>query len=108
MEYITYEKYSEFGFSLVPEAQFKRFAMLAKKEVDYRTSNRITEVTDDVQLTTSVVVDILFTSENEGEVTSVSTDGYSESYANPVSSDEKITLVVLKYLPQGLTSWVMK
>lgn len=106
MPHITFEEYAAMGYSKVSQAAFPRFALLATKEIDYRTLNRIKDVADDIRLVACEVVDIIYADSGQ-TVTSVSTDGYSESYADPMSTDEQITAICLKYLPQSLTSWVV-
>lgn len=47
--YLTYDRYLEFGGSIVEE-DYTFFELLARKKLNYWTSGRIIDVTEDIEL----------------------------------------------------------
>lgn len=107
MSYLTYQEYSALG-GKAPEADFPRLELLARKRLDHWTQNRITAPDDDVKLCMTLIIDQLNADESgEQDVSSVSNDGVSMSFADAKTSGQKWADVydrVVEILPVELVS----
>ena len=105
--YITYVEYVQNG-GKAQESDFHRLETLARKRLDCWTQNRITEPDDDVRLCMTFIIDQLNSDENgEQDVSSVSNDGVSMSFAEAKTSEQKwdgIYKQVTEILPVELVS----
>ena len=105
--YITYAEYVQNG-GKAQESDFHRLETLARKRLDYWTQNRITEPDDDVKLCMTIIIDRLDDDQSgEQDVSSVSNDGVSMSFAEAKTSDQKWADVydrVVEILPIELVS----
>ena len=94
--YLTYDEYMEYGGAL-DQAAFENLEFKARKRIDFLTANR---VRDHMAVISEAVKRCMFSligTENavgiesqatRPNVTSFSTDGYSESYGNAISSGD--------------------
>ncbi len=92
MAYITYEQYTGLGYSAVPQASFKRWALMAEQTVRRHTFDRITDdnITEANRCGVCEIMDALYGQhqtvsggESGQPVNSFSNQHYSESYASP-------------------------
>ena len=107
MTYIDYDEYAKMG-GISQESDFPHLELLARKRLDYWTRNRITTPDDDVKLCMTLIIDQLNADESgEQDVSSVSNDGVSMSFADAKTSDQKWADVydrVVEILPVELVS----
>ncbi len=108
--YLAYEKYINFGGS-VAEKSYAFFETLARKKLDYWTLGRITKVTEDIELCMFLIIEQIYENETgETDVSSVSNDGVSISYAEAKTSEEKMQDLyqkIVEILPLELVSVVV-
>lgn len=105
--YITYAEYVRMG-GTAQESDFPRLETMARKRLDYWTQSRITESDDDIKLCMTLIIDRLDDDQGgEQDVSSVSNDGVSMSFADAKTSDQKWADVydrVVEILPVELVS----
>lgn len=90
--YLTYEEYAEMG-GTVAEAAFPRLEYMARKRIDRYTQDRVKamqEVPEAVKRCAVELVNAMGKTDptktaSESPVSSFSNDGYSESYAEPMT-----------------------
>lgn len=103
--YLTYEDYTIFGGGASQEA-FPVLELRARKRLDHWTQNRIKEPTDDVKLCMRLIIDELHAQDSgRFDVSSVSHDGISQTFAGARTADEKMQSVyaqVVEILPVEL------
>lgn len=105
--YLTYEEYKNNG-GTVEETAFPLLELKARKKLDYWTQDRITESTEEIRLIMTILVDH-YASEQDGEqdVSSVSNDGISLSFADAKTSEQKLMNIydyAVEILPVELVS----
>lgn len=105
--YITYEQYAAMG-GTADASSFPRLVRLAEKKLDYWTQNRITEPTEDVQLCMTLILNAMGKIDRgEKDISSVSNDGVSVTYASAKSEDQIMGSVydqIVEILPVELVS----
>lgn len=88
--YLTYEKYKEYG-GVVEEKNYIFFELQARKKLDYWTMNRITDITEDIELSMFLIIEQIYELETgEADVSSVSNDGISMSFVDAKTSEQKL------------------
>lgn len=94
--YLTYDEYEEYGGTL-DQAVFENLEFKARKRIDFLTANRVRDHMEVISEAVKRCVFSLINTENavgieaqasKPNVTSFSTDGYSESYGNAISSGD--------------------
>ena len=79
--YLTYTDYTTKGGTL-DETAFNRLEFKAEKLIDQYTFGRLTELTTQSEAVQNLVFELIgLADKDDAAVTSVSNDGYSESYA---------------------------
>lgn len=105
--YITYVEYVQNG-GKAQESDFQRLELPARKKLDHWTQGRITTPDDDIRRCMTFIIDRLNDDESgEQDVSSVSNDGVSMSFAEAKTSDQKWADVydrVVEILPVELVS----
>ncbi len=107
--YITYPNYTELGGSAT-ETAFPTLELMAEKKLDYWTQNRIKpeEITPEIRLVMKMLIDHLNEKENgEQDISSVSNDGVSISFADAKTSEQKLSGIygrAVEILPAELVS----
>lgn len=108
--YLTYDKYLEFGGSIVEE-DYTFFELLARKKLNYWTSGRIIDVTEDIELCMFLIIEQIYENETgEADVSSVSNDGISMSFVEAKTSEQKLQELyqkIVEILPIELISVVV-
>lgn len=92
--YITYDEYTQMG-GTAAEAAFPRLEYMARKRIDRYTQNRVKamqEVPESVKRCAVELVTAMSKSDptkiaSEAALSSFSNDGYSESYAEPLTAE---------------------
>lgn len=113
MTYLTFEQYQANG-GRAERSAFPLLERLARKKLDYWTQNRITDVTCDVELCMTLIVDGLAEArENQEEtVSSFSNDGVSVSFGSARRTEPEIMgsvyEQVVEILPVELVSVVIR
>lgn len=94
--YLTYDEYVEFGGTL-DQTAFENLEFKARKRIDYLTDNRVRDHMAEVSEAVKRCMYSLISTENSvgieaqanrPNVTSFSTDGYSESYGNAINTED--------------------
>lgn len=93
--YLTYEEYQKYG-GTVDQTSFPLLELACRKRIDYLTASRIQgmkEVPDAVKLCMVSLINVesavgIESQANRPQVTSFTTDGYSESYGKALSTAE--------------------
>lgn len=107
--YLNYPNYTEMGGS-APETAFPALELEAEKKLDYWTQNRINaeEITPEIRLVMKLLIDHMdSSSKGEQDVSSVSNDGVSISFADAKTSEEKLSSIydrAVEILPVELVS----
>lgn len=105
--YLTFAEYKSLS-GKAEESDFPRLELLARKKLDHWTQGRITAPDDDIRLCMTLIIDRLDDDQNgEQDVSSVSNDGVSMSFADAKTSDQKWEDVydrVVEILPIELVS----
>ena len=105
--YITYEQYKALGGTANSSA-FPRLEQLARKKLDYWTQRRITGPDDDIRLCMVLIIDAMGKiSRGEKDVSSVSNDGVSVTYASARTEEQMMGSVydqIVEILPVELVS----
>lgn len=84
--YLTYEEYTKMGGSIMELLVFERLEYKARTRLDTVTFGRIATVTEPVKRCMYELIGLVDKQEqSDSPVTSVSNDGYSISYAQPVA-----------------------
>ena len=108
--YLTYEKYKEYG-GVVEEKNYAFFELQARKKLDYWTFNRVTDVTEDIELCMFLIIEQIYEIETgEADVSSVSNDGISMSFVDAKTSEQKLQDLyqkIVEILPIELVSVVI-
>ena len=108
--YLTYEKYKEYGGGVI-EKDYAFFELQARKKLDYWTMNRITDITEDIELSMFLVIEQIYEIETgETDVSSVSNDGISMSFVDAKTSEQKLQDLyqkIVEILPLELVSVVI-
>lgn len=108
--YLTYEKYKEYGGSVI-EKDYAFFECLARKKLDYWTLGRIIEINEDIELCMFLIIEELYQIETgEADVSSVSNDGISMSFVDAKTSDQKLQDLyqkIVEILPLELVNVVV-
>ena len=114
-QYLTYAEYQELGGSAIGLMPFNLLEFEARRRIDIRTQNRLKDkenIPDEVKL---CVYNLINTINNyviseksitdNGNIASVSTDGYSESYVNATqlnqivqSKENELNTIIRNYL----------
>lgn len=110
MDYLTFEEYQEWGGKL-EETAFNRLAYKAKRKIDRKTFNRLTnatEISEPVKRLMFELIGVIGNSDSTNEsyepaVASEGNDGYSISYASGniltlEMADRKIDELIEEYL----------
>lgn len=108
--YLTYDEYISLGYSEVSEQEFKRFEIMARKQVDKYTFNRVTaeNITDDNKQGMCEIIDIFKKDieTQDGELVSFSNNGYSESYSGAsqeqTASDKNMNIIYSYFTQEQL------
>lgn len=105
--YLTYEEYQAMQ-GKADESLFPLLELKARKKLDYWTQDRITETTEGIRLIMTMLIDH-YASEQDGEqdVSSVSNDGISISFADAKTSEQKLMNIydyAVEILPVELVS----
>lgn len=101
--YLTYAEYQQWGGTLT-EQEFNRFSYRAEKEIDNNTQNRlksVKDIPDDVKHCMFELVEFISNNTLNGAVmgvTSVSNDGYSESYSGAENAQGEMYNIIYTYL----------
>lgn len=111
-QYLNYSQYQANG-GTADVAAFPLLERLARKKLDYWTQNRITDVTCDVELCMTILVDALAESRKDPSETvgSYSNDGVSVSFGKARTEAEIMESVydqIVEILPVELVSVVIK
>lgn len=93
--YLTYTEYKKLG-GVLPRSDFTRLEFKCRKRIDYLTDSRVQamkEIPEAVKLCMMSLIAVEHSAGAEAQaqnptVTSFSTDGYSESYGNALSTSE--------------------
>jgi len=113
-QYLTYQEYKNLGGTL-SQALFNILEFEARRRIDLRTQNRIKDnknIPQEVKMCEYQIIENIGTYnsskeivQENGNVSSVSTDGYSESYITPVqikdlfkSKEDEIKSIIRTYL----------
>lgn len=113
MSYLTFEQYQANG-GKADRAAFPLLERLARKKLDYWTQGRITDVTCDIELCMTLIVDALLEArENQSEtVSSFSNDGVSVNFGSTRRTGSEIMQSVydqiVEILPVELVSVVIR
>ena len=114
-QYLTYAEYQELGGSAIGLMPFNLLEFEARRRIDIRTQDRLKDkenIPDEVKL---CVYNLINTINNyviseksitdNGNIASVSTDGYSESYVNATqlnqivqSKENELNTIIRNYL----------
>lgn len=109
--YLTLEEYKTLG-GKADETTFPLLERRAEKRLDYWTQGRITDVSDDIKLCMTLIVDALAEMESdERKVSSFSNDGVSVTLCAPSTDGEQMGNVynqVIEILPMELVSLVIE
>lgn len=103
--YLTYADYESMGGTL-KQAVFQRLEFKARSLVDTRTFGRLKGLTEAPEAVKRLIFELVAVSEADiagGAVTSVSNDGYSETYA-VVNNEEKALNLIAAYLSTERTA----
>lgn len=112
-QYLTFDQYQANG-GRAERSAFPALEHLARKKLDYWTQNRVTEMTCDIELAMTLIVDALAeVRENQaGTASSFSNDGMSVSLSKPVRAEAEIMGSVydqiVEILPIELISVVIR
>lgn len=116
MSYITYEEYANLGGTVDPSV-WDWFAWNAEQQLNDWTHNRLQQpetlepIKKNVQCCMRLIIDALSeANNNERDVTGVSNDGVSVTFANAKTSDEKmhdVYLQVVRALPINVVTWAV-
>ena len=108
--YIDLIYYQENGGKEMTEAAFSRNEFRARKLVDRLTQGRVKDMAEVPEAVKRLMVELVSLEENQGAeltahqaVTSFSNDGYSETYADPLTGErvkEIECALVLEYLSE--------
>lgn len=105
--YITYEQYKALG-GTAEQSAFPLLERLARKKLDYWTQGRIVEVDDDIRLCMLLLIDAMGKIRSgKKDVSSVSNDGVSVTYASAQTEEQLIGSVydqVVEILPVELVN----
>ena len=113
-QYLTYDEYRELGGTL-GQTPFNLLEFEARRKIDIRTQNRLKEKDDIPQEVKLCVYNLIETINNyvvseknisdNGNIASVSTDGYSESYVTSsqikdilMSKENEVNNIIREYL----------
>ena len=113
-QYLTYEEYRGLGGTL-DQTPFNILEFEARRRIDFRTQNRLKdskEVPQEVKMCEYQIIENISSYnisknvvETNGNISSVSTDGYSESYVTPIqmkdmfkSKEEELNGIIRTYL----------
>lgn len=106
--YIDYGYYQSNGGRIMTDAAFHRNAFRAEKLVDRLTQNRVRAMANVPEAVKRLMVELISLEENQGAelmqrpaVTSFSNDGYSETYADPLTGERVKEIecdLVMEYL----------
>lgn len=113
MSWLSYDQYLVNG-GTAERSVFPLLERLARKKLDYWTQNRITEVTCDIELCMTLLVDALAESRrNEEEsVSSYNNDGVSVSFNKSTRTEaeimESVYDQIVEILPVELVSVVIR
>lgn len=97
-QYLTYEEYQGLG-GVIPETPFNLLEFEARRKIDIRTQDRLKgfeseEIPQEVKLCVYALINsiVIFsnTMNNAGNVASVNTDGYTETYVTPAQISEVV------------------
>lgn len=98
--YISQQQYLTKGGTITDVTAFNRYEYKAAKKLDYYTQDRlhgVEEVPQAIQMLMVELIDLLYKADSvEGQITSVSNDGYSVSYAEQ-RTDEKAYALIHTY-----------
>lgn len=91
--YITYEEYAQMG-GTAAEAAFPRLDYMARKRIDRYTQNRVKAMQEVPESVKRCMVELVNSMEkndptktaSEAALSGFSNDGYSESYAEPMTA----------------------
>lgn len=91
--YITYEEYSEMG-GTAAEAAFPRLEYMARKRIDRYTQGRVKNMTETPECVKRCATELVNAMDkadptktaSEAALSGFSNDGYSESYAEPLTA----------------------
>lgn len=114
-QYLTYAEYQELGGSAIGLMPFNLLEFEARRRIDIRTQNRLKDkenIPEEVKLCVYNLINTInnyVISENNissnGNLASVSTDGYSESYVNATqlnqivqSKENELNTIIRNYL----------
>ena len=111
MSYLTYSQYQANG-GTAECAAFPLLERLARKKLDYWTQNRIADVTCDIELCMTILIDALAESRKSASetVTSYNNDGVSVSFGKARTEAEIMQSVydqIVEILPVELISVVI-
>lgn len=86
-QYLTYQEYQELGGSTINEMPFNLLEFEARREIDFRTQNRLVyldEIPKEVKLCVKHLIEtlILYQNDNNRNISSESVGSYSVSYGN--------------------------
>lgn len=104
--YLTHQEYQDMGGTL-DSAAFFRWEYSARALVDQHTFKRVSRMATTPESVKRLMVELIGMAERQGKeqetpsVTSFSTDGYSESYAKPMTAIEAanaMTALIVQYL----------
>ena len=90
-QYLTYDEYKALGGNL-DQTPFNLLEFEARKEVDKYTFNRLVNLktqNQDVKLCVYALISKIKKYNDISYVSSVNTDGYSESYSKPATKEEQ-------------------
>lgn len=107
MEYLTYNEYIEYGGKVSVDA-FPLLEIKARKHLDAFTSNRITEITNDIKLVMVEFINKISKVQDGDRVTSFSNGKVSFSYDTQTSLESELSNIATMYLPVSLVSWVVE
>ena len=113
-QYLTYAEYRELGGTL-GQTPFNLLEFEARRKIDIRTQNRLKEKDDIPQEVKLCIYNLIETINNyvvseknisdNGNIASVSTDGYSESYVTSsqikdilMSKENEVNSIIREYL----------
>ena len=92
--YLTYEEYAEMG-GTAAEAAYSRLEYMARKRIDRYTQNRVKAMEEVPEAVKRCMVELInamnttdpTTAASNAPLSGFSNDGYSESYAEPMTAE---------------------
>lgn len=110
-KYLTYNEFLSLG-GMIDELNFNYYELTARKKLDYITSNRIKEVTDDIKFCMVKIINYYYNRQsgipNSDDIQSFKNDEVSITYKTITgesrTSEERLIDEIIAILPISLVS----